>query len=240
MSFFLFKSILAVFFLITALIALLSMLTMMGKTEKKIKPNTLRKMHKTSGFLFLILLLVISYFCLKYWMKVGDQASIRAVFHGVLAFALIIIFFIKVVVVQFYKHFLKFAPVLGIIVFCLAFVVFSTSAGFYLLRTLCASPASTERSPLPLTSNKISGSAERGAALYREKCSSCHYADREDTRLGPGLKNLLKKEKLPHSGRPATVENVKEQLIRPIVAMPSFAKLSEQEMEDLLEYLKIL
>ena len=80
MSFFLFKSILAVFFLITALIALLSMLTMMGKTEKKSSPNTLRKMHKISGFLFLILLFVISYFCLKYWMKLGDQASTRAVF----------------------------------------------------------------------------------------------------------------------------------------------------------------
>ncbi len=240
MSFFLFKSILAVLFLITALIALLSMLTLMGKTDKKIKPNTLRKMHKTSGFLFLLLLLVISYFCLNYWMKLGDQASTRAVFHGVLAFALIIIFFIKIVLVQFYKQFLRFAPVLGILTFCFAFVVFSTSAGFYLLKTLCASPISPQGSPVPLASNKISGSADRGEALFMNKCSSCHYADREDSRLGPGLKNLFKKERLPHSGRPATVENVKEQLIRPIVAMPSFASLSEQEMADLMEFLKIL
>jgi mono/diheme cytochrome c family protein len=240
MSFFLFKSILALFFLITALIALLSMLTSVGKTEKKTSPDTLRKIHKISGFLFFILLLVISYFCLKYWVKVGDQASIRATFHAVLAFALIIIFILKIMIVQFYKQFLRFAPVLGMLVFCFAFVIFSTSAGFYLLRSVCSSPTPLVESSQPAASSAITGNAERGAILYGEKCSSCHYADREHPRLGPGLKALFKKETLPHSGRPATAENVREQLLRPILTMPSFSRLPEQDIADLLEYLKTL
>ncbi len=240
MSFFLFKSILALFFLITALIALLSMLTSMGKTEKKLSPNSLRKVHKISGFLFFILLLVISYFCIKYWLKVGDQASIRASFHAVLAFGLIIIFILKILIVQFYKQFLRFAPVLGMLVFCFAFVVFSTSAGFYLLKSLCIGPTPTGEPIQHSASSEITGNSKRGAILYAEKCNSCHYADREDSRLGPGLKGLFKKETLPHSGRPATVENVREQLIRPMVTMPSFANLPEQDIADLLDYLRTL
>jgi cytochrome c553 len=240
MSFFLFKSILALFFLITALVALLSMLTSMGKIEKKLNPNSLRKIHKISGFLFFILLLVISYFCIKYWLKVGDQASIRASFHAVLAFGLIIIFILKILIVQFYKQFLRFAPVLGMLVFCFAFVVFSTSAGFYLLKSLCASQTQTVESNQPAASSEITGNSKRGAILYAEKCSSCHYPDREDSRLGPGLKGLFKKETLPHSGRPATAQNVRGQLLRPILTMPSFSKLPEQDIADLLEYLKIL
>jgi cytochrome c551/c552 len=238
MSIFLVKSILALFFLVTAMIAVISMLTIMGKAEKKISPKALRKIHKISGFLFFILLLVISYFCIKYWIQVGDQASVRAVFHGVLAFGLIIIFLLKVAIVQFYKQFLRFAPVLGILVFCFAFVVFSTSAGFYFLRALCASPVSAE--DVTPISSEIIGSADQGAFFYNANCLSCHYADTEDTKVGPGLKDLLKKEKLPHSGRPATVENVKQQLIRPALVMPSFTKLTEQELADLIVYLKTL
>lgn len=240
MSLLLFKSILALFFLFAALIALLSMLTSMGKTEKKLSPNTLRKIHKISGFLSFSLLLVISYLCLKYWLKLGNQASIRANFHAVLALGLIIIFILKIMIVQFYKQFLRFAPVLGMLVFCFAFVVFSTSSGFYLLKTLCTSSEPIGEPIQHSASSATEGNSKRGAILFAEKCSSCHYADREDSRLGPGLKGLFKKETLPHSGRPATVENVREQLIRPIMTMPSFARLPKQDIADLLAYLKIL
>ncbi len=238
MSFFLIKSILAVVFLLSAVSAVISMLTIMGKAEKKTSPKTLRKIHKISGILFFILLFVISYFCVRYWIKAGDQASLRAVFHGVLSLGLIIIFLLKVAIVKFYKQFLRFAPVLGMLVFCFAFVVFSTSAGFFLLQTFCASPAPSEE--IHAAPSKIIGGPEKGASLFSSKCFSCHYPDREDKKIGPGLKGLLKKEKLPHSGRPATVENIKQQLIRPMAAMPSFANLEEQEIADLIAYLKTL
>jgi mono/diheme cytochrome c family protein len=211
---------------------------MMGKAEKKVSPKTLRNIHKISGFLFFILLFVISYFCIKYWIQVGDQVSVRAVFHGVLAFGLIIIFLLKVTIVKFYKQFLRFAPVLGMLVFCFAFVVFCTSAGFYFLRTLCASPVSAE--DIPPVSSEIVGRAEIGGSFFNTNCLSCHYADTEDKKIGPGLKDLFKKEKLPYSGRPTNVENIKQQLTRPALVMPSFAKLTGQEMADLFAYLQTL
>lgn len=238
MSLFLIKSILSIVFLISGLVAIICMLTLMGKTEKKVSAAFLRKLHKISGFVFFALLLVISYFCLKYWAMVGDQVSTRAVFHGVLALALLIIFILKISIVQFYKQFLRFAPVMGMVVFCLAFVVFSTSGGYYLLRTLYSNPEQVKTSTI--TQAKIQGRIDNGKILFQNKCISCHFTEKEDKKIGPGLKNLLKNEKLPQSGRRATVENVKQQLIRPILKMPSFANLSEQEFADLFAYLETL
>ena len=238
MSFFLFKSILAIFFLLAAIIAVISMLSLMGKTERKTSDKLLRKMHKSSGFVFTGLLLVISYFCLKYWAIVGDQLSTRAVFHGVLSLTLIIILILKLSIVQFYKKFLRFIPAMGMIVFVLSFMVFSTSAGFFFLRTLGAKAESSDISEPSQTSPQ--GSAEKGAALFKSKCISCHYADKEERKQGPGLKNILKKEKLPFSKRQSSIENIKKQLKTPFLAMPSFVSLSEQEIADLIAYLKTL
>jgi cytochrome c2 len=238
MSFFLFKSILAIFFLLAAIIAVISMLSLMGKAKRKVSVQSLRRIHKSSGFVFTGLLLVISYFCLKYWAIVGDQLSTRAVFHGVLSFALIITLILKLSIVQFYKQFLRLVPVMGMIVFVLSFVVFSTSAGFFFFRTLgtrAESPDISGPAQIP-----PQGSAEKGAALFKSKCVSCHFADKEETKHGPGLKNILKKEKLPFSKRPSSIENIKKQLKTPFLTMPSFVSLSQQEIADLIAYLKTL
>ena len=238
MSFFLFKSILAIFFLLAAIIAVITMLSLMGKAERKISAQLLRKIHRVAGFVFTGLFLLISYFCLKYWAMVGDQISIRAVFHAVLSFALIIILILKLSIVQFYKKFLKFIPAMGMIVFVLSFMVFSTSAGFFFLRILATKPESPEISEPSQTLHQ--GNAEKGAALFKSKCLSCHYANKEENKHGPGLKNVLKKEKLPFSKRPSSIENIKKQLKTPFLAMPSFVSLSQQEIADLIAYLKTL
>ena len=196
------------------------------------------RIHKISGRLFLLLLLSLLFLGMRYWVRIGDQASIRAVFHAVLALGLIIIFLLKVAIVKFYKQFLRFAPVMGLLVFSFTFVVFSISAGFYSVRALSSEPTLSEE--INAVSSEIVASAEKGASFYDAKCLSCHYADSEDKKIGPGLKDLFKKEKLPYSGRPATVENVKRQLIQPALVMPSFTKLTEQEMSDLIAYLKTL
>lgn len=238
MSFFMIKSILAVFFILAALIALICMLSLMGKAERKVSAQLLRKMHRVAGFVFTGLLLLISYFCLKYWAMVGDQISTRAVLHGVLSLALIIIFILKISIVQYYKQFLRFVPIMGIIVFVLSFMVFSTSAGFFLLRILATKPESPEISEPSQTPLQVS--AERGAALFNSKCISCHHADKEESKQGPSLKSILKRGNLPSSGKPAIVENIKKQLKRPFLVMPSFAALSEQDIADLMAYLRTL
>jgi cytochrome b561 len=238
MSFFMIKSILGTMFLLAGLIAIATMFSIMGKQERKIPAPTLRKIHKTAGFIFLIIMLINGFLGLRYWARVGDQISTRAVFHAVLALGLIIILLVKVSIIRIYKNFLRYAPNLGIIVFCLAFVVFGTSAGYLSSRSLLASstpPETSQPNPIPEV-----GRAGTGEELFARKCSSCHYADSKDKKIGPGLAILLKNDTLPVSGRPASIENVRAQLERPFMAMPAFKNLPGQQLADLLAYLKTL
>jgi mono/diheme cytochrome c family protein len=238
MPLFMFKSLLAVFFFAASLVAVLSMLTMMGKKEKKTTPKTLRIIHKTAGFIFLILLLVLSYICIKYWVQAGDQVSTRAVLHTVLSFALIAIFLIKILIAQFYKQLLRMMPTLGLTVFALAFVVTGISAGYYLLRTWTTVPQATVSGKVELP--EAQGEIENGQKLFISKCVMCHHVDSEDSKAGPGLKGLMKKDHLPISGRPATLESIRTQIIKPFLGMPAFPELSDQEMSDLLAYLSAI
>lgn len=238
MSLFLVKSILALLFLVVGFGGMLCMMALMGKADRKMNARLLRKTHKTLGFLFLILLVIISYFCIRYLRMAGDQLPFRAVLHSVLALTLFVVLVLKILVVRYYKQLLKYAPVMGMIVFSLAFLVTGTSAGYYFLRA-SLSTADVLKPPLSNPPQQR-GNVQKGRAVFEAKCSGCHYANREDIKHGPGLKDLLTKKTLPHSGRPATLENVKQQLLRPVLAMPSFVNLPPQDRVDLLEYLKTL
>ncbi|MGB2696373.1 MAG: cytochrome c, partial [Candidatus Zixiibacteriota bacterium] len=171
----------------------------------------------------------------------GDQLSIRAVIHATLALGLIIVFVLKISIVQFYKEFIRYVPVMGMTVFSLAFVVFCTSAGFFLLSSsqlAVAEKPEVEKQPVEAST---AGNVEAGKSLFEGKCSFCHYADRFDSMMGPGLKEILKKETLPASGKEATRENIRNQLLNPYRNMPSFkTALTEQDIKDLLAYLATL
>ncbi|MFP4392164.1 MAG: c-type cytochrome [Desulfohalobiaceae bacterium] len=82
--------------------------------------------------------------------------------------------------------------------------------------------------------------AEMGAALFEEKgCARCHFTDSKNTKIGPGLKGLFDRSKLPVSDQPVTEENVRNQLTDPYADMPSFAdRLNEKEIEDIIAYLR--
>jgi len=238
MSLFFIKSILATIFLVVGMVAAFCMMTLMGKKDKKLNAAFLRRMHKIFGFIFVILLLVISYFCIKYLAAAGDQVSYRAAMHGILSLAIIILLFLKILIVRFYKQFFKYIPVMGMLVLSFTIASAFTSAGYYFLRLSHSNTGSGETQSVIQYAVRVDFG--RGTALFEKKCSSCHYADKEETKHGPGLKDLLKKENLPHTRRPATIENVKKQLLKPVLTMPSFSSLSDQELTDLLEYLKTL
>lgn len=81
---------------------------------------------------------------------------------------------------------------------------------------------------------------EQGAAFFVQNCAMCHYIDRTDTRIGPGLKDLFQQGKLPISGKPVTEDSIKSQLKTPVDRMPAFADITEEELGALIEYLKTL
>lgn len=236
MSIYLIKSILAIALLIAGLSAALTMLISMGRPEKKASPSALRKIHRTAGYLFVMLLLFLAALGAKIFVKAGDTLSLRAVLHAFLAFFLLFVLLLKIVLVRFYKSFLRIVPSLGMAVLILVLVVFSVSAGYFLLRTAFVAD-SPPTAPDPA---RLQGDAKKGSDLFLLHCAACHYPDREDSKLGPGLKGLFRKGSLPLSGRAVTEENVRRQLREPFLSMPSFGSLSVQETADLIAYMRTL
>ena len=79
-----------------------------------------------------------------------------------------------------------------------------------------------------------------GEKLFAANCSACHYPDRKDKKVGPGLMGLFNSPKLPDSGLPVTSENVKERIVNGGDKMPPFKHLKEEELNAIVDYLKAL
>ena len=87
---------------------------------------------------------------------------------------------------------------------------------------------------------KAPGDAEKGAAIFKENCSVCHYADKTERRVGPGLKGLFKTKKLVN-GKPVTDANVRSLIENGTGKMMAFKeRLDKTQLDDLLAYLHTL
>ena len=99
-----------------------------------------------------------------------------------------------------------------------------------------------DKKPAEKTKGAKAGDAKTGEAIFSKNCALCHNADSTEEKMGsPGLKGLYKGEKLPHSGKPVTDENVTERIVKGSDKMPAFGKkLNKKDLADVLAYLKTL
>jgi len=237
------------FFFITAgLIALLTMLYVMGRPEKKVSPGAMRNTHRAMGVIFTVLLAVAACIGAIFTSRMGDSMSLRAVFHAILALSLIAVLLMKILIVRSYRELMRFVPAMGLIVFALALVVFLTSSGFYIVRELGGHEGMTEVSGdheaglarSAAESAGKPGDIEAGRAIFVKNCSGCHNADSKEAMFGPGLMGLMKRDRLRSRNALPTPENVHSQIVKPVGSMPAFTKFSKKEMTDLLAYLGTL
>lgn len=82
--------------------------------------------------------------------------------------------------------------------------------------------------------------AKTGQDLFMANCSTCHYPDRKDTKIGPGLLGLFTNSKLPYSGLPANENNVRERILNGGKKMPPFKHLKDEQISAIIDYLKTL
>ena len=75
-----------------------------------------------------------------------------------------------------------------------------------------------------------------GNQLFDAICRRCHVPD---SPVFPGLQVLFKRDTLPFSKRPTNEENVRNQILFGSTSMPP-AQISNEELEDLIAYLKTL
>ena len=127
------KTIIAAVFLVAGTGAFLTMMSLMGKPERAGDAAKLRKSHKLFGWAYVALLVPLVFFGADFIEEMGDGMSTRAVFHLVLAVALIALLLLKILIARFFRGSLKNAPALGMALFVLTLVIFLITAGFMLV-----------------------------------------------------------------------------------------------------------
>ncbi len=256
MSIFFIKSILSILIVFLAVLLMFTMFEVFGRTERKHDINTLKRIHKLSGYVYMLLFLIIASLCLHYLFSAKTELSPRASLHSLLAVTILALFGIKLAFIKVYRQFYEHVKNIGILIAVLTFGLVSSSGGYYLL----VSGFGTDRSFESWTLNKKgdlneeykntksrkiivntdADSIGRGKDLFETKCSFCHDAFSTEGKVGPGLEGVLKKPVLPVSKKPAVLENIIKQLRQPFDRMPSFDYLQDSEVEDILAFLNTL
>ena len=84
------------------------------------------------------------------------------------------------------------------------------------------------------------GGIVSGEMIFNENCGMCHYADSNRSKVGPGFKGLFKMDKTPVQNIPVTEDNIRKQIVEGGENMPPYSYLSDDEIDRVVEYLKIL
>jgi mono/diheme cytochrome c family protein len=118
---------------------------------------------------------VLTYFMALRTTNLSDELSTRGLVHVLVAMSLVPLLFIKVLIARYYKSYYSALTSLGVIIFCLSFLLVALTAGPYLLRAIPAK----DISPVPTTNVSSQELDPRDSeALMQKKCSRCHTLDR--------------------------------------------------------------
>jgi hypothetical protein len=225
------------------------MFEIFGRAEKKYNIDKLKKFHRLNGKLYLLLYIIIAYFCLDFLLKTKADLSPRATFHSVFALAVFLLLCLKVSFIEIYRQFYGNVKILGILIALLTFCMIGTSSGYYLLVTKLGTEVfmkkvGEEGKQIPNGALVIiktdKESIGKGKELYDSKCSFCHDPNSTKTIVGPGHKGILKSSLLPVSKKPATPENIIHQIRNPYRDMPSFSYLSDDDLRNIIAFLNTL
>jgi cytochrome c5 len=224
-----------------------------GRGEKRYDVNKLKKIHRINGYIFILIYLVVTYFCFGSIVNGQLELSPRAAFHSVFALALLLLLALKVSFIEMYRQFYSKVLNIGPVIALIALGMIGTSGGYYLLVTRFhtdktfdeireykdkAGKQEAEGKNREIKKDPVTIS--KGKKIFDAKCVFCHDAQSRNTVVGPGLQGVLKNEKLPVSKKPATPENIRNQLREPFNKMPPFNTLTEEDVGDIIAFLNTL
>lgn len=227
--------------IILSFIASYTMFEIFGKTERRGNMDLLKKIHRINGKLFFIVFLTGAIACIYLLSQTKAELTPRATLHAFSAVSIFLLLCLKITFIKFYKQFYSYAKLLGIILVLLTFNLIAFSTGYSLVTANKVKNEITLQSQNQIIAKAKEGNVDNGKKLFSQLCSSCHYIDKKDfKRAAPGLQGILKEKVLPVSKKPATVENVMNQIKKPYKYMPPFNDLSDENIADLIAYMKTL
>ncbi len=130
------KSILSSVMITIAFVQMFIMFELFGRSTVRYSAATLKKFHRINGMIFILLYFLIAYFCLRYIISTKEELSPRVTFHAVFALSVIILLFLKISFIRFYRQFYEKVLILGPVAALLTFGMMATSGGYYFLVTL--------------------------------------------------------------------------------------------------------
>src|SRR5689334_79636 len=130
--------------------------------------------HRVGGYLFILLFCVMSYFMGLRTTNLSDELSTPALVHVLAAMSLVPLLFVKVLIARYYKTYYSALTSLGVIIFCLAFLLVALTAGPDLLQATSAKEISLPA--INTSSQQIDLRASE--TLMQKKCARCHTLDR--------------------------------------------------------------
>lgn len=240
-----------------AIVAIFTMFEIFGRGNKRFNVDKLKRIHKINGIIYFLIFGFITYFCLNFIVLSQSELSARGTFHGIFALAILVLFGIKISILRFYRQFYEQVKIFGLLIALITFGMVGVSGGYYLLITKFGTDMTFDKimqykkggiqkesgkevKALKIIVKTDPESIGRGKNLFDNKCIFCHDANSTETIVGPGLKGVLKNPVLPVSKKPATPENIADQLKNPFQDMPSFSYLSDEDVLDIIAFLNTL
>jgi len=203
------STILSGIFLLIGAAAVYFMMTKMGRKEIP-HPDRYTRLHKWSGWVFVVLFLVLFVFMLERIENYYEEASPRITFHVVLSVALFLLILIKVSIPRYFKMLGKHLFFLGTAVYLTAFTLVTITAGYYIIWNYEQEPY-ISHADFPEHLKDV----DLGKELFILRCSTCHL-----------LKNIMK----PRSRE--AWEKVVNEMVK--IAEP---RITADEANQILHYL---
>ncbi len=155
---------------------------------------------------------------------------------------------LKILFIRTYRKFMDKVPSFGLTIFFLSVGLIATSGGYYfavsaeIRHTPQQAKTKQTKEPILVASNQEPDKAkvQKGEELFNKWCLGCHDAHSNTQKTGPGLKGILKQKKLPVTQRAASPENIYRQLRSPYMFMPPQTHLTDEEIEQIIEFLKTI
>ncbi len=116
--------------------------------------------------------------------------------------------------------------------------------GIVVLALACAVVAQdppAQNAPKKSASHASGGSVAKGKQVFEQKCAMCHFADKEEKKIGPGLKGISKRGTFSVNGNKVTTESLTKWIENGDSQMPGMKEsLEPSQIKDVVAYVKTL
>ena len=129
MTIFLIKSLLSLLLLFAAALSMYTMFEIFGRGTSAATAGHFKKRHKASGYVYVLLFIILAYLCIGFMTASKAEPSPRAALHIVLAWSLIALFVLKVLFVRIYRQFYAHARTIGITMGVMSFALVGITGG---------------------------------------------------------------------------------------------------------------